>query len=106
MEGGSTMEDAVEAAIVFQDAGVDMLSISGGMCGYTNPLDDGPGYFSKESKAIKSSVNIPIILTGGIKNLKDAEKLLEYETCDMIGVGRTALDDFDWARRAIAALKR
>lgn len=104
MEDGSTLEDSLAAAVAFEGAGIDLLSISGGMCGYTNPIDDSPGYFSKESKAIKDVVNIPVILTGGITEVNEAERLLKFGTCDMVGVGRAALEDSDWASRALAEL--
>lgn len=104
MEGGSTMEDALDATKVFEKAGADILSISGGMCGYINPFDDKPGYFSREAKAIKAATNIPVILTGGVKNPGDIEKLLETGTCHMVGAGRAAIENPDWARLAVLAL--
>lgn len=104
MEGGSRMEDGLAAARVFEKAGVDMLSISGGMCGYTNPLDDSPGYFSQEAKAIKAAINIPVILTGGVRTPENIEKLLKTATCHMVGVGRAALEDANWAQSAVRKL--
>lgn len=104
MDKGSSLEDALNAAQAFERAGIDLLSISGGMCGYTNPLDDSPGYFSKESTAIKAEINIPLVLTGGIRAPEDIYRLLEEEACDLVGVGRAALADPDWARNAITSL--
>lgn len=104
LENGSTLEDALAATISFEKAGVDLLSISGGMCGYINPLDHSPGYFASESKAIKATTSIPLILTGGVKNSGDIEKLLDSEACDMVGVGRAALADPDWAQSAVTKL--
>lgn len=103
MEGGSTLEDSIYAAKTLEDEGIDLLSVSGGLCGYTNPFNNSPGYFSRESKAIKATVNIPIILTGGIENPGDIEALLENEACDMVGVGRAIIKDPTWARRAITS---
>ena len=37
MEGGSTIEDSKIAALEFENAGIDVLDISGGFCGYTVP---------------------------------------------------------------------
>ena len=36
-------------------------------------------------------VSIPVILTGGITNAMDAEKLLQLNKADLIGVGRACL---------------
>lgn len=37
MEGGNTLEDGVAASKVLEEAGLDLLDISGGMCGSTRP---------------------------------------------------------------------
>lgn len=101
MAGGSTIEDAVNAAKLFQSAGVDLLDISGGFCGYIHPEAVEPGYFSDASAAICQSVDIPIILTGGITDAKSVEALLAAHKADMIGVGRAILKDSLWAKAAI-----
>lgn len=104
MENGSTLEDALTATKSFEKEGIDLISISGGMCGYINPFDNNPGYFSQEAKAIKAALNVPLILTGGIKTPKDCKILLDSNACDMLGVGRAVLDDPDWPRLALATI--
>lgn len=105
MEGGSTIEDSKVAAVEFEKAGVDILDISGGFCGYIVPGATEQGYFSPITKALKEVVSIPVILTGGITETSSAEKLLAEEKTDLIGVGRAIYKDSDWARRAIEGLK-
>ncbi|MEG0829881.1 MAG: NADH:flavin oxidoreductase [Anaerovoracaceae bacterium] len=100
-EGGSQIEDGVAAAKAFVEAGVDVLDISGGMCGYVNPESTKPGYFGEEAKAIKEAVDVPVILTGGVKTPEDIETLLQAGAADIIGVGRTAMADSTWAKKAI-----
>ena len=101
MPGGNTVEDAVKAAKILEDAGIDILDVSGGMCGYVNPENSDPGYFGKESAAIKAAVNIPVITTGGVKAPEDVEALLQAGAGDLIGVGRTVMKDSAWAGRTI-----
>lgn len=101
LQGGNKEEDAVAAAKIFEDAGIDVLDISGGMCGYVNPENSKPGYFGAESKAIKDAVSIPVISTGGVKDPEDVEALLEAEIADLIGVGRTVMKDSQWAERTL-----
>lgn len=101
MEGGSTLEDAVEAAKLLEDAGVDLLDISGGFCGYVRPGVTGEGYFAEMTAAIKKAVRIPVILTGGVVSASGAEKLLREDAADLIGVGRAIFKDADWARNAM-----
>ena len=95
------MEDAVKAAKILEDAGIDILDVSGGMCGYVNPENSDPGYFGKESAAIKAAVKIPVMVTGGVKEPEDVEALLQAGAGDLVGVGRTVMQDSAWAGRTI-----
>lgn len=105
MDGGITIEDSKIAALEFQKAGVDILDISGGFCGYTVPGIEGQGYFSDLSESIKEAVSIPVILTGGITEAEAAEKLLSSGKTDLVGVGRAMFKDSLWAKKAIESLK-
>lgn len=104
MEGGLTIEEAQTAAEVFEKAGVDILDISGGLCRYILPGVTTQGYFSTYSKAIKEVISIPVIVTGGITEVKAAEEILRQEKADLIGVGRALYADSDWARKAMTTL--
>ncbi len=104
MDGGSSINDSIKAAKIFEEAGVDLLDISGGFCGYINPNIKEQGYFSEITEAIKKNTSIPIILTGGIKNVDIAEELLKNKKADMIGVGRVMLKDARWAEKSINSL--
>ena len=66
MDGGTTLQDSITAAKLLEQAGVDLLDISGGFCGYIKPNCKEQGYFREITQAIKAVVNIPVILTGGI----------------------------------------
>lgn len=103
MEGGSTIEDAVEAAKLLEAAGVDCIDLSGGMCRFMRPGHTEPGYFSDLSEAVTAAVKIPVILTGGIKTIAQAEELLERGAADLIGVGRPILADAKWAEKEMGA---
>lgn len=105
MDGGTPLEDSKAAAREFEKAGVDIIDISGGFCGYIVQGLTGQGYFSPLSEAIKEVVSIPVILTGGITEIQAAEQLLANKKADLIGVGRAILKDSDWARNAIESLK-
>ena len=100
-EGGSTVEDSVEAAMLLESWGIDLLDISGGMNGYIIPGKNEPGYFADMSEAIKKRVSIPVILTGGITEFAAAEELQQAGKADLIGVGRAILKDSLWAKRAM-----
>ncbi len=104
-DSGTTIEDSKIAAQAFEKAGVDIIHISGGFVGYNPPGLTGQGYFVPLSKAIKSVVSIPVILTGGITEVEVAEKFLREKKADLIGVGRAILQDSTWAERAINKLR-
>ena len=99
-EGGNTFADAARASVLLQEAGVDMIDVSGGMCRYLLPGHTEPGYFRETSAAIKKAVSIPVMLTGGVKTLAEAEALLTVGAADLIGVGRELLKDAHWADKA------
>ena len=103
-EGGSTVDDAVAAAKILELAGIDLLDISGGLCGYRGSGSKEPGYFGVESKAIREAVSIPVILTGGVRDGRATERLLKEGKADLIGVGRSVLKDSLWAKKAFEEL--
>lgn len=105
MDGGSEIKDIPEAAHIFEQAGIDLLDISGGHCIYTIKGKTEPGWFSELSKAAKRTVKISVMLTGGVKTGNDAEKLLEEQAADLIGVGRSMMRDAEWTQKALAEVQ-
>jgi 2,4-dienoyl-CoA reductase-like NADH-dependent reductase (Old Yellow Enzyme family) len=103
LEGGTAVADGVEAARRFELAGVDALDVTGGLTGYVRPGVDEPGYFAELSAPIKSTVAVPVILTGGVTEAGQAERLLARGAADLIGVGRALLRDSAWAIDAVRA---
>ena len=97
LPGGSKEEDAAGAGKLLEEAGVGLLDLSGGMCFYMRPGHLEAGYFSSMSEKVKTSVSIPVLLTGGVKTIGDAEALLQGGKADLIGVGRALLKDAAWA---------
>lgn len=103
-EGGTTLQDSVEAAVMLAQAGIDLLDISGGFCGYICPGVTEPGYFQELTEAIKKVIDVPVILTGGITDKHSATALLKANKADLIGVGRAILKDSLWSEKAISSL--
>ena len=100
LEGGSTVADAVKAAKILEENGADMISVTGGMRGYVHPDNKEPGYFSDMSVPVKDAVSVPVLLTGGICEPADAERLLLEGRADLIGIGRQMLKDPLWSVHA------
>lgn len=101
MENGSTIEDVTIASKILNESQLNFIDISGGLngisCGYTNE----PGYFSDASSIVKASSNLPVILTGGIRTIEQAETLIKNKKADLIGIGRPIFAKADWAYKAM-----
>ena len=104
LDGGSRLEEIGEAVMSFENSGADLLDISGGLCRYKNPLSKEPGWFKELSKIARDASNCPVILTGGVKKIADAEALLEGGYADLIGIGRAMLMDAKWSRKALVGI--
>lgn len=102
---GTQVEDAVVFALRLQAAGVDILDVSGGMCGaYPKQLAGISGYFVPQACAVKRAVRVPVIGVGGIKDPQYADQLVAEGKVDLVAVGRALLHDNLWAYKAIDAL--
>ncbi|WP_410507238.1 NADH:flavin oxidoreductase [Methanosarcina hadiensis] len=105
-ELGLTISQAVETAKLLEKAGVCAIEVSGGISeagGVTiktainSPAKE--AYFKDYSKQIKSAVNIPVILVGGIRSLSVMEELLENGYADLISMSRTFISEPDLVLR-------
>lgn len=101
LPGGSTVKDAVAAGKLLEQAGIQMLDLSGGMCRYTRPGHSEPGYFSDMSKPVAKALDIPVMLTGGVTEEADVKLLLKRKCADLIGVGRALFRNPQWAQNVI-----
>ena len=96
MPSGSSLADAAAAGKLLERAGIDLLDLSGGLHVYQRPGHNEPGWFADMSEAVKGQVNIPVILTGGVRTPSQAEALLEAGAADLIGVDRAMLRNPNW----------
>ena len=101
LDGGSSIKDAVAAGRLLEQAGIQMLDLSGGMCRHTRPGHSEPGYFSDMSKPVAKALDIPVALTGGVTEEADVKLLLKRKCADLIGVGRALFRNPQWAQNVI-----
>jgi 2,4-dienoyl-CoA reductase-like NADH-dependent reductase (Old Yellow Enzyme family) len=104
---GTQIEDSQKFAILLEELGVDIIDVSGGICG-SRPKrhQEVQGYFIPQASQIKKVVNVPIIGVGGIKDPQFANQLIEEEKVDLVAVGRQLLADPNWAIKAIELLRK
>ncbi len=104
---GIRIEDSKKIAVKLEEAGVDIIDVSGGLCGSRpTQLQDRQGYFIPQAQQIKEVVNVPVIGVGGITEPEYANSLIQRGRVDLVAVGRALLEDPDWSISAIKTLNR
>jgi 2,4-dienoyl-CoA reductase-like NADH-dependent reductase (Old Yellow Enzyme family) len=104
---GTQIEDAVDFALKLEVAGVDILDVSGGMCGSEpKQLRQIKGYFIPQAQKIKRAVKVPVIGVGGILEADFADKLVRDSLVDLVAVGRALWHDPEWAKKAVENLAK
>ncbi|MDH5461422.1 MAG: tRNA-dihydrouridine synthase, partial [Candidatus Bathyarchaeota archaeon] len=104
---GTKIEDSKKFAVKLEEAGVDIIDVSGGLCGSRpTQLQNRQGYFIPQAQQIKETVNVPVIGVGGITEPEYANSLIQRGRVDLVAVGRALLKDPDWAINAFKTLKR
>ncbi len=103
---GVTIEDSKKFAIKLQDAGVDIIDVSGGLCGgRPEQLQARQGYFIPQAQQIKAVIEVPVIGVGGITEPGYANQVILEGKVDLVAVGRALFEDPDWSLKAIKAIK-
>ncbi len=103
---GTHIEDSITFAKKLETEGVDIIDVSGGMCGSEpRQLRQIKGYFIPQASEIKKDVNVPVIGVGGIKEAEFADKLVTEGKVDLVAVGRAFWTDSQWAEKATETLK-
>ena len=99
LEGGFTLTDSLKVGRLLQDAGIDAIEVSGGtvVSGTLSPsrcgvnLEEKEAYFRDASKAFKETLDVPIMLVGGVRSPDLAEKLLEQGYADYFSMSRPVI---------------
>ncbi|MCS3778950.1 oxidoreductase [Tsukamurella ocularis] len=110
LRGGFESEQALNVALALDEAGIDLLEISGG--GYEQPAmtgvaagqgtgADGRGYFFDFAQRIRAVSPVPIMLTGGLRNPAAMEEILAGGVIDVIGIGRPLTFVPDYPRQLL-----
>jgi 2,4-dienoyl-CoA reductase-like NADH-dependent reductase (Old Yellow Enzyme family) len=96
MEGGLTLDEAVETAKIITEAGIDCIEVTGGT-NADSPLriavpginkEEKEAYFASHARALKEEVSVPVILVGGLRTPRVIEKVLKEGTADFVSLSR------------------
>jgi len=106
IEGGTTIDEAVEVARIVEATGqVDYINTSIGVATATLFMIEAsmhipPGYAMFIPSAIRKAVDLPVVGVGRFKDPLQAERALEEGHCDLVGVVRGQIADPDFARKS------
>lgn len=97
INGGLTIEDSILIANEIEKSSIDIIDVSAGVYGqkhilYPTTIKYRDIRINLASK-IKSAINIPVICSGHISNLSQAEKILEERKADFAALGRALIAD-------------
>ncbi len=113
-ENGLTVEESLQAAKLFADAGFDAIELSGGMLNSPKlspsrmgiNSEDKEAYFREDARLFKKEVNIPLMLVGGVRSFAVAEQLVEDGVTDYISMCRPFIREPDLIKRWKAGDRR
>ncbi|ARU62285.1 NADPH dehydrogenase NamA [Tumebacillus avium] len=103
-EEGYSLDEMVEMAKQFKEAGVDMIDVSSGGSLPTAPPAIYPGYQLQFAEAIKHGAEIPTIAVGLLHNPALMEEALQNGRADVVAVGRELLRNPHFAKTAALEL--
>ena len=111
-KGGFSHEDCLSVVAMLNEAGVDLLEISGGT--YDQPSMMGHGaelkestrrreaYFLDYARTVRLVARMPVMVTGGFRTRQAMIRALASGDVDVIGLGRPMCVEPDLPRRLIA----
>ena len=120
-KGGFAFEESLQVVQWLEQAGVDLIEISGGT--YEQPKLLGlqgmeeeekqnvaestqkrEAYFVDFAKAMQAKVNVPLMVTGGFRQRSTMEMAVETGSADLIGLGRPMCVMTDAPNQLLAGL--
>ncbi|MBU8639682.1 NADH:flavin oxidoreductase/NADH oxidase [Bacillus pumilus] len=109
VDGGYNIQDAIELAKAYHQAGAEIFDITSGGEGQI-PAMNRPGthaaYQVPLAREIKKALNVPVIAVGRLDNPILANAVVGMEDADLVAVGRGMLRNPYWAMEAAKQLKK
>lgn len=103
-DGALNLNDMIYVAKLLEQAGIDMLHVSGGTTGARGSSIPAPGTsmgtHAHASEEIKKYVKIPVLTVGRIIEPWIAEEMIANNKCDAVLVGRANLCDPEFVNKA------
>ena len=104
VEGRLTRQEAKLAARHLEQAGVDVIDISGGLGGSGRDRFTEQGYFIPLAEGIKGMVKVPVIGVGNITEPEYADTIVREQRVDLVAFGRMLLSNPEFPKQAAQKL--
>jgi hypothetical protein len=118
-KGGFDFNESLQVATWLQEAGIDLIEVSGGTYEQPKLLDlEGvepveeqavaastlarEAYFVDFTKAMRETLTVPLMVTGGLRRRDAMEEALNEGGADVIGIGRPMCVMTDAPKRLLA----
>ncbi len=101
--GSNTSSEVPLIAKVYEEAGIDAISVTGGWHESHVPqlaMNLPRGGFAYLAEAVKSAVSIPVIASNRIADPFTAEQVIKDGLADMVNLGRVLIADPFWPEKA------
>lgn len=108
-KGGLSQQESLQIALALEAEGIDLLEVSGG--NYESPAQLGyapdrqtqrDGYFLDYATALREQSKLPLMLTGGLRDVDLMNQIVADGTVDLIGLARPFALQPDLAKQLLA----
>lgn len=108
-KGGLSQQESLQIALALEAEGIDLLEVSGG--NYESPAQLGyapdrqaqrDGYFLDYATALREQSKLPLMLTGGLRDVDLMNRIVADGTVDLIGLARPFALQPDLAKQLLA----
>ncbi|MGC1402530.1 MAG: NADH:flavin oxidoreductase [Thermodesulfobacteriota bacterium] len=105
VERGLTLDDSLQVGAWLKEREIDALEISGGLLNIANLLDNKTDaeeqavFFREEARAFKKTVDLPLIIVGGIRSMATAQNIIEDRVADYVSMCRPFIWEPDLVKR-------
>ena len=104
IDGGLLLGEAQRASQRLEQAGIDVLDVSGGIGGIGCDRFSQQGFFIPLAESIKRVVEIPVIGVGNITEAEYADRIVRDGKVDLVAVGRHLLSNPEFPKQAAREL--
>src|SRR4030042_3847078 len=103
VEGSNTSSETPEIARVYEGAGVNLISVTGGWHEAhvpQLPMDAPRSVYSYLALNVKRAVSVPVSASNRITDPFSAEQLIKDGYCDIVNLARILIADPYWPKKA------